>query len=200
MPAQSPAHPSAALLVNVDGETLLDCNDARLLTVAQARRARLALGGDIDLLTVGVSNPSWHPLCYEYPNEVKVEIARRKALARFQVVRRLLRVTRPRLTVPIGGPPCFLDPELAYLNRWIATPDVIPAPNQVQLAFREHDPEYRVHDAPPRGPLPPPQPARAHRPPLGGILVRAAHALRPRLRTPTRGRAVEGVPRPSRAR
>ena len=140
VPAQSPAHPSAALLVNLDGETLLDCNDARL-TVAQARRARLALGGDVDLLTVGVSNPSWHPLCYEYPNEVKLEIGRRKALARFQVVRRLLRVTKPRLTVPIGGPPCFLDPELAHFNRWIATPDVIPAPNQVQLAFREHDPE-----------------------------------------------------------
>ena len=129
------------MLVALEGETLLACNDARL-SAPQARRARLALGGEVDLLTVNVANPTWHPLCYEYPHAVQLDIARRKLLTRLQVVRRLLRVTRPRLTVPMGGPPVFLDPELAHFNRWIATPDVIPAPNQVQLAFREHDSDY----------------------------------------------------------
>jgi UDP-MurNAc hydroxylase len=140
VPAQSPAHPGAAVLVSIDGESLLNCNDARL-TVAQARRARLALGGDVDLATVNVANPSWHPLCYEYPNEVKVELERQKRIARLQVVRRLLRVTAPRLTVPFGGPPCFLDPELADLNRWIATPDLIPSPSQAQVWLRELEPD-----------------------------------------------------------
>jgi UDP-MurNAc hydroxylase len=141
VPAQSPAHPGAAVLLSIDGEALLDVNDARL-TAAQARRARLALGGEVDLLTVNVANPSWHPLCYEYPHGQRLEIEHRKRLARFQVVRRLLRVVHPRLTVPFGGPPCFLDPELADLNRWMATPEVIPVPPQVQAWFRDHDPEH----------------------------------------------------------
>lgn len=140
VPAQSPAHPGAAVLVSVDGESLLDGNDARL-TAAQARRARLALGGSIDLATVTVTDLSWNPLCYEYPNGQKLQIEREKRLARFHVVQRLLRVTEPRLTVPFGGPPCFLDPAVADKNRWIATAGVIPSPAQAQAWLREHNPE-----------------------------------------------------------
>jgi UDP-MurNAc hydroxylase len=51
----------------------------------------------------------------------------------------MLGVIRPRLTVPFGGPPCFLDPALAGFNRWMATPDVIPSPPQAQAWLREHD-------------------------------------------------------------
>jgi UDP-MurNAc hydroxylase len=141
VPAQSPAHRGAAVLLTVDGESLLDVNDARI-TVAQARRARMALGGTVDLFTVNLANPSWYPLCYEYPHGLRLQIEHQRRLARFHVVRRMLGVVAPRLTVPFGGPPCFLDPELADVNRWIATPEVIPAPPQVQAWLREHAPEH----------------------------------------------------------
>jgi UDP-MurNAc hydroxylase len=140
LPAQSPAHPAATVLVSVDGESLLDCNDARL-TIAQARRARLALGGRVDLATVVVADPSWHPLCYEYPPDKLLAIARQKRSTRLQVVRRLLHVIQPHLTVPFGGPPCFVDPAVAQHNRWIATPGVLPSPLEAQAWFREHSPD-----------------------------------------------------------
>src|ERR1700712_4431731 len=96
VPALSPAHQGAAALLSIDGVTLLDVNDARL-TAAQARRARLALGDDVDLLTVSLANPSWYPLCYQYRDDERLEIEHRKRLTRYAVVLRLLRVIEPRL-------------------------------------------------------------------------------------------------------
>jgi len=140
VPAQSPAHQGAAALLSIDGVSVLDINDARL-TAAQVHRARLAFGAEVDLLTVNVANPSWFPLCYCYPDRERLRIANDRLLARYEVVLRLLQVVEPRLTVPFGGPPCFLDPKLADLSHWTATPDAFPAPPQTLEWFRLHSPK-----------------------------------------------------------
>src|SRR5207245_6577538 len=51
IPEHSPMCHDAAVLVYVDGTSLLDCNDARL-TAAQAQRVSAAVGGVIDVMTV----------------------------------------------------------------------------------------------------------------------------------------------------
>jgi len=102
VPEQSPMSHRAAFLVVADGTSVLHCNDAQI-SLSQTRRAMIEVGGPLDLLALDASGP------------------------RFRAVKRLVRAVKPRLVMPYGGPPCVLDPALAYDNTQITEPDELPA-------------------------------------------------------------------------
>ena len=129
IPEQSPMCHDAAILISVGGVSVLHANDARL-SVAQVRRAMAETGGPIDLMGVQMSGASWHPICYEYPQEVIAKISADKRSGKFKAVTRLVRAVKPRIVMPYAGPPCFLDPELARHNAQIPEPGIFPDQEQ----------------------------------------------------------------------
>jgi UDP-MurNAc hydroxylase len=139
----SPMCHDAAVLLSVDGVSVLDCNDARL-TAAQTLRAEQLVGQPLDVMTVQTSGASWHPICYEYPEEVMLAVSAQKRRAKLQAVQTLLRATAPRIAVPFAGPPCFLDPALRRLNRWLQPPGIFPTPDQTAAWLHERLPEQRI--------------------------------------------------------
>jgi L-ascorbate metabolism protein UlaG (beta-lactamase superfamily)/nitrite reductase/ring-hydroxylating ferredoxin subunit len=142
IPEQSPMCHDAAFLIVADGHCVLDCNDARL-TAAQARRAKHLAGGRLDLMAVQASGASWHPICYDYPAEVRQEVESQKRLGKFRAVLRLVRATQPELAVPFAGPPCFLDPQLRRFNPSPGAPGIFPDPGQATAWLSEHLPDQR---------------------------------------------------------
>ena len=137
LPEQSPMCHDAAVLVHMDGISLLHCNDARL-TVAQTRRAAMEVGGRLDVMALQTSGASWHPICYEYPQPVLERISAQKRRSKLLAVRSLVREIEPRIIVPFAGPPCFLDPSLRHHNRWIAEPGIFPDQEQTRAWFTHH--------------------------------------------------------------
>jgi len=143
IPEQSPMCHDAGVLVRAGGASVLHCNDARL-TVAQARRAAALAGGRLDVLGVQMSGASWHPICYEYPEEVRRRLSAEKREGKFKAVTRFLRGVEPAVAVPYAGPPCFLDPVLAHHNRSIPAPGIFPDQAQAAAWLREHLPKQAV--------------------------------------------------------
>jgi nitrite reductase/ring-hydroxylating ferredoxin subunit len=139
----SPMCHDAAVLLQVDGVSILDCNDARL-TAAQTQRAAEMVGGVIDVMTVQTSGASWHPICYEYPEQTMLAISAQKRRAKLIAVQSLLRRTAPRIAVPFAGPPCFLDPVLAHFNRWLRPPGMFPTQDETASWLRERLPGQEI--------------------------------------------------------
>jgi nitrite reductase/ring-hydroxylating ferredoxin subunit len=139
----SPMCHDAAVLVRVDGVSVLDCNDARL-TAAQTLRASQLVGQTLDVMMVQTSGASWHPICYEYPEPVMRSISAQKRRAKLQAVHSLVRATSPRVAIPFAGPPCFLDPALADLDRWLQPPGIFPTQDQTAAWLRERLPGQRI--------------------------------------------------------
>lgn len=142
IPEHSPMCNDAAFLIVADGQSVLDCNDARL-TASQARRAKYMAGGRLDVMAVQTSGASWHPICYAYPPNVRAEIEQRKRIAKFRSVLRLVRATQPELAVPFAGPPCFLDPALRPFNASLRAPGIFPDAEQSRAWLSEHLPAQR---------------------------------------------------------
>src|SRR6185295_9802237 len=59
---------------------------------------------------------SWYPLVYDYPSARMEELCQAKRGAKLSYAARAIEVADADHVLPIGGPPCFLDHELAYLN------------------------------------------------------------------------------------
>lgn len=120
-----PMSHDAAVLLHVDGRSVLHTNDARI-SLAQARRAVVEVGAPIDLMGLQMSGASWHPVCYEYTPEEQERISEAKRLGKFSAVGRLVRGVRPRMVMPYAGPPCFLDDDLFELNSGLHGSGIFP--------------------------------------------------------------------------
>ena len=142
IPETSPMCNDAAFLIVADGHAVLDCNDARL-TAAQARRAKHMAGGRLDVMALQTSGASWHPICYDYPEEMRRQIEYDKRIAKFRSVMRLVRSAQPELAVPFAGPPCFLDPELRNFNTSLGPDGIFPDAEQAEAWLAEHLPLQR---------------------------------------------------------
>jgi L-ascorbate metabolism protein UlaG (beta-lactamase superfamily)/nitrite reductase/ring-hydroxylating ferredoxin subunit len=142
IPEQSPMCHDAAFLIVADGHAVLDCNDARL-TAAQARRAKHLAGGRLDVMALQTAGASWHPICYDYPPEIRADIEADKRVGKFRSVMRLVRATEPELAVPFAGPPCFLDPLLRRFNASLRAPGIFPDAEQSVAWLSEHLPRQR---------------------------------------------------------
>ncbi|MBO3460064.1 MBL fold metallo-hydrolase [Aetokthonos hydrillicola Thurmond2011] len=112
---ESPMNHDSAMVIVGDGEVLLNLNDARL-SATQLCTISTKVGGMIDLLAIQGAGASWYPMCYEYPQEKQTELSKRKRIAKLKYLERVLTTIEPIKVLPFAGPPCFLDPDLAWVN------------------------------------------------------------------------------------
>lgn len=103
----------SAILVRLDGATFLNMNDCK---VHDQLTRIVREEGTIDVLAAQFSGATWHPTCYDYPEERYAEISRKKRISKFEAVARAIQTVKPRVYLPSAGPPCFLDPELFAIN------------------------------------------------------------------------------------
>lgn len=143
IPEASPVCHDAAVLLVAGDRSLLHCNDARI-TASQGRRASLAAGGRLDVMAVQTAGASWHPICYEYPDDVRRHIEADKREGKLRAVGRLLKAVEPVLAVPFAGPPCFLDPALAGFNDSIPAPGIFPDQAQATAWLSRYLPKQQV--------------------------------------------------------
>ena len=113
--SEPPMNHDSAIIVEGDGQTLLDLNDARLFPV-QFREIRQQVGGDIDMFTFQGAGASWYPMCYSYTEERMREVSKQKRMAKLAYCFRSNRVVEPVIGAPFAGPPAFLDPALFRHN------------------------------------------------------------------------------------
>lgn len=130
VPEESPVNHDTSIVIEGDGQTILNLNDARLSPV-QLREIRAQVGGHIDLFSFQGAGASWYPMCYDYPEEKRRDLSRRKRFAKFAYVARAIKTVEPDAAIPFAGPPCFLDPDLFQHNAEI---DGGIFPDQQQVA------------------------------------------------------------------
>jgi UDP-MurNAc hydroxylase len=132
----SPVNHDAAVIIQIDGRTLVNMNDA-LLSPVQIREIRAKVGQNIDFLCLQAAGASWYPMCYEYPDGRRHELSRRKRLAKLAYAARIIKVAQPVVALPFAGPPCFLDPELFGHNAEMET-GIFPDQQQVKDWLAKH--------------------------------------------------------------
>lgn len=113
--SEPPMNHDSAIIVQSDGQTLLDLNDARLFPV-QFREIRRRVGGHVDVLAFQGAGASWYPICYGYQAERARELSRQKRHAKLMYCARAMRLVAPSVGLPIAGPPAFLAPDLFRHN------------------------------------------------------------------------------------
>jgi UDP-MurNAc hydroxylase len=116
VPEDSPMNHDSAVVVVGDDGVLVDVNDARL-SPAQLRAVRSEVGGHVDVLTLQAAGASWHPMCYQLPEDTKVALSSQKRTAKLSYARRVIKAVEPVVALPFAGPPCFLDSALFVHNE-----------------------------------------------------------------------------------
>jgi UDP-MurNAc hydroxylase len=135
LPASTTAPAVSPLLLSIDGVSLLAAAPLPP-SAAQVHRARRVVGGHLDVLAVQAAHPSPDPMCERAsPLTVERRSFDRRAAA-LEAAAALVRVARPVLAIPYGGPPCFLDPAVTHHNRWLAPPGILPDLDQVATWLR----------------------------------------------------------------
>lgn len=110
-PADGPIGDSA--LVVHDGETVaFNMNDARPVDLDMLGEAF----GRVDVHMLQYSGAIWYPMVYDMPARAKAAFGTQKRQRQMDRARQYIAQVGAAWVIPSAGPPCFLDPELAYLN------------------------------------------------------------------------------------
>ncbi|MCV7191784.1 MBL fold metallo-hydrolase [Mycolicibacterium brumae] len=136
-PADGPIGDSG--LVVSDGETVLfNMNDARPIELDMVAEEF----GDVDVHLLQYSGAIWYPMVYDMPARAKEAFGVQKRQRQMDRCRQYIAQVGATWVVPSAGPPCFLDPELRFLNDDHGDPANI-FPDQVvfleQLRANGHD-------------------------------------------------------------
>jgi UDP-MurNAc hydroxylase len=113
---ESPINHDSAIVIQADGRSLLNLNDARLSPI-QLREMRAKVGGTVDVFTFQGAGASWYPMVYDYDAEKSDRLSAQKRAAKFGYTKRTMEIVEPVIGLPFAGPPAFLDPDLFHLNR-----------------------------------------------------------------------------------
>ncbi|MGY1771996.1 Rieske 2Fe-2S domain-containing protein [Blastococcus sp. SYSU D00813] len=73
--------------------------------------------GPVDVHLLQVVPAGWSPMAYDLPEQAKRTIAEDLRARAFLAARRSVSALGAAYVVPVGGPPAFLDDDLAHLNR-----------------------------------------------------------------------------------
>ncbi|KAB7752854.1 Rieske 2Fe-2S domain-containing protein [Mycolicibacterium mucogenicum] len=110
-PADGPIGDSG--LVVSDGETVaFNMNDARPIDLDMVATEF----GDVDVHMLQYSGAIWYPMVYDMPTRAKEAFGTQKRQRQMDRCRQYIAQVGATWVVPSAGPPCFLDPELRWLN------------------------------------------------------------------------------------
>ena len=102
----------AALFVEGDGCTVFNETDCKL---GYADLQWLGNRG-IDIGFYMFSGANWYPMMYDYPDDVKRALTKRRRQSLLRSLVQRVKLTRPRVAVPAAGPCTVLDSNLLWLN------------------------------------------------------------------------------------
>jgi UDP-MurNAc hydroxylase len=103
----------SAILLQAGGYSFLNMNDCKIHDRLPEIRQDV---GKIDIFACQYSGATWHPTCYDYPEDAYRRVARKKMMSKFEATAKAIEAVRPRMFLPSAGPPAFLDPLLCHLN------------------------------------------------------------------------------------
>ena len=110
-PADGPIGDSG--LVVSDGETVaFNMNDARPVDLEVLDHQF----GHIDVHMLQYSGAIWYPMVYDMPARAKEAFGTQKRQRQMDRSRQYIAQVGATWVIPSAGPPCFLDPELRFLN------------------------------------------------------------------------------------
>jgi L-ascorbate metabolism protein UlaG (beta-lactamase superfamily) len=134
---------TSSIVISVDRVSLLVCASTPP-TGAQLHDIRARVGDRFDVAAIQIARPARDLFCEEAPASVLRRRAAELRTAALEAACATIRAAQPGVVLPYGGPPCFLDPELAHLNRWISPAGVLPDIEQVAELLRADLPGQRV--------------------------------------------------------
>lgn len=102
----------AAILVEHEGVRCFNETDCKL---QYADLQKIGAQG-IDIGFYMFSGANWFPMLYDYPDNVMLDLVRRRRRSLLRSLAQRVKVTRPRVAVPAAGPCTVLAPELLWLN------------------------------------------------------------------------------------
>lgn len=102
----------AAILIEHDGVRMFNETDCKLSFADLERLGSLSL----DLGFYMFSGANWYPMLYGYPEDVMLDLVRRRRRTLLRSLLQRVKLTKPRFAVPAAGPCTVLDPELFWLN------------------------------------------------------------------------------------
>jgi len=102
----------SAILIEHDGVRMFNETDCKL---AFSDLQRLGRNG-IDLGFYMFSGANWYPMVYDYPEDLMLDLVRRRRRTLLRSLVQRVKLTKPRFAVPAAGPCTVLDPELFWLN------------------------------------------------------------------------------------
>lgn len=109
-PADGPTGDSG--IVVDDGRTIIfDQNDSHPMNVTDAKRF-----GHVNGHFLQFSGAIWYPFVYNFPDDVKQTLAKKKRVDQQERAYRFLEDIGADQVFPCAGPPCFLDDDLFGLN------------------------------------------------------------------------------------
>jgi UDP-MurNAc hydroxylase len=109
-PADGPTGDSG--IVVDDGRTIVfDQNDSHPMNVTDAKRF-----GHVNGHFLQFSGAIWYPFVYNFPDDVKQALAKKKRIDQQERAYRFLEDVGADHVFPCAGPPCFLDDDLFGLN------------------------------------------------------------------------------------
>jgi UDP-MurNAc hydroxylase len=110
-PADGPIGDSG--LVVCDGvTTLFNMNDSRPVDLDVVHTEF----GHVDVHMLQYSGAIWYPMVYDMPVRAKESFGTQKRRRQMDRARAYIAQVGASWVIPSAGPPCFLDPELRYLN------------------------------------------------------------------------------------
>jgi len=128
--SEPPMNHDSAMVVQAEGQTILNMNDARLFPV-QLREIRKRVGGHVDFFTFQGAGASWYPMCYGYSPDAAKAHSRKKRMSKFAYCQKVMQVVEPTVGLAFAGPPAFLDPELFQHNAEMNDYGIFPDQQQV---------------------------------------------------------------------
>ncbi|MEI7913326.1 MAG: Rieske 2Fe-2S domain-containing protein [Mycobacteriaceae bacterium] len=110
-PADGPIGDSG-IVVSDGTTTVFNMNDSRPLTLDSLTEAF----GGVDVHMPQYSGAIWYPMVYDMPERAKEAFATQKRQRGMDRCRQYISDVDATWVIPSAGPPCFLDPELRFLN------------------------------------------------------------------------------------
>ncbi|MFI5263512.1 MAG: Rieske 2Fe-2S domain-containing protein [Candidatus Kapaibacterium sp.] len=115
----NPLFVDSALFIRSDGINFLNENDCKLSVADE--EAIVSRYGAVDIFTAQFSGATFHPTCYTYDAQRKIQISSVRRKAKFErIVSSIIRL-KASYYIPSAGPACFLSDDLRELNLNPAT-------------------------------------------------------------------------------
>jgi UDP-MurNAc hydroxylase len=111
---ENPLYSDSSITIGSDNFVFVNSNDCKL-TIGQEEEI-LRRFGHVTVYAAQFSGATFHPTCYEYPAEKKIEMSRIRHEAKFQRIVSSMERLKASAYIPSAGPACFLSDDLFHLN------------------------------------------------------------------------------------